>query len=82
MKTYGDVLDYAMQQKQYGHDVFVDYSPHVDELLVKVFKDGWKNDKNGINAKKMNRYLDSTSAEGFIDFIKNALEDDATEEHF
>lgn len=82
MKTYGDLLEYAIQQNQYGHDVFIDYQPHVDEISVRIFKNGWRNDKNGINAEKMRGYLDKTSAQDFINFIKNALEDDATEEHY
>ena len=32
------------------HDVFVEYSPHVESLSVRVYKDKWKSDGNPAEA--------------------------------
>ena len=79
MKTYGDLLEYAIQQKQYGHDVFVEYEAHIDKIRVGVSKNGWERDKFPIELEEK---INEASPQDFIDFIKNTLGDDATEEHF
>lgn len=79
MKTYGDLLEYAIQQKQYGHDVFIKWLPHINDIHVDVWKGGWSRNKNGVS---MCEDISKHSPQDFIDFIKNTLGDDATEEHF
>ena len=79
MKTYGVVLEYAIQQKQHGHDVFVDYSAHVDMLRVAVFEHGWE---SGKEFHEMREKTNKVSPQDFIHFIRNTLQDDDTEEHY
>lgn len=80
MKTYGDVLEYAIQQKRYGHDVFVEYSPYVNKIDIGVYKHGWSLGKKADGT--IRAYLSERSPQDFIDFINSSLENDDAEENF
>lgn len=40
------LFDYAFEQKEkYGHDIFIESSPHINQVSVRAMLGGWKSDK-------------------------------------
>ena len=44
-KQVCELLRMAFYFKQLGHDLFIDYAAHVNQITVKLFIGGWKEDK-------------------------------------
>ena len=43
-----EIMEIALKLKRNGHDCFVDYSPHVQNIYVKLFVGGWiRKEENG-----------------------------------
>lgn len=41
-----NLLRLCLQAREKGHDVFFDYSPHVQSVRIYGFVDGWREEKN------------------------------------
>lgn len=36
-----ELFELCLKAKEYGADCFIDYSPHVDLLTIRIFDNGW-----------------------------------------
>ena len=69
MKTFGDVLNYAIEVSKGKPDVFIEYSAHVGWIVIRVYKDGWT-EKSYETARF---YLEDKTPEECIKFIEDAI---------
>ena len=86
-KTYGDVLDLAIEKSKGKVDVFVDYQAHVKQITIRIYPLGFeKRDQAGViehDGYLHNLYEgEGTTPQECIDFINNTLSDDIAEEHY
>lgn len=76
-----NLLKLCMQAKEKGHDVFFDYSPHVQKVEIIVYKNGW--DKNNLADFKDYFYTDATESWHLIkiDMIENYIKELMSDVH-
>lgn len=53
-----NLLSMCLQAREKGHDVFFNYSPHVQAIGIKGYKDGYRGSKPDNPAKKFYFYID------------------------
>jgi hypothetical protein len=42
-----EAMQVALAQKEHGHDMFVAFYPHVEEVEIRLYVGGWENPMNG-----------------------------------
>lgn len=53
-----EVIDLALEVEEMGHSLFVDYSPHVQQVSIRLHVGGWK--KNNYPQLSLSIYFTST----------------------
>jgi hypothetical protein len=77
-KTYGDVLNLAIEKSKGIIDVFVEYSAHVQEIGIRIYITGFE---AKAKYQVFRKYLEDTSPEECYTFILDTFNNDDAEEH-
>lgn len=70
-----ELLKLAFELKTKGHDLFVEYSPHVNIVRVRLYKNGWDIDREEPDLEE-SYYIDRTKSEvikGIINAVKGEV---------
>lgn len=71
------IMDLCFDAKDFGHDCFFNYSPHVQQFEFYLYKNGWIEEKK--QDIKRNTYLNDDSSEieldKMIEFLENLIEE-------
>ena len=68
-----DAVELSFRLKKMGHDLFVDIQPHVEWLSVRLFLDGWSEDKEGCASARI--YINEAVAVFEYNQFKNEVLD-------